>query len=95
MSWSGPGSFALDRMSRSRVPSGLIFGREEDAGRVTSPSTLRLRLCASVSFQPVFFRLHLRESRHRPLEGKPFLLAAEDGQTAGFVLFHGGRKKKV
>lgn len=48
---------------------------------------LRLRFGAPVSFYPVLLRLHLRESGHRPLEGKPFLLSAEDGQTAGFFLF--------
>lgn len=47
---------------------------------------LRLRLGASVAFYPVFFCLHLSESRHCPLEGKSFLLSAEDGQAAGFFL---------
>lgn len=49
---------------------------------------LRLRLAASVSSSPVFVCLHLCESGHRPLEGKSFLLSAEDRQTAGLFLFY-------
>lgn len=65
------------------------FRGRTKAGSVTLVQMLHsLSFQAPVSFDPVFFCLHLCESRHCPLEGKHLLFSAEDGQAAGFLLFN-------
>lgn len=76
---------------------GVVFGLPwilAARGTVSLPDFCWLRnsralhLCAAIPLDPVLLRLHLSQSRQCPLEGKPLLLSAEDGQAAGLVLPH-------